>query len=168
MSCRPSPWIYTHADMNSLIFHSTGRAAGLYRKNTFLQKKKKKKKSLETAVRQHNNRIIHGPVFPTFDCLATFSKFTPALAISLLFFLSPHIFLSPSVSVPPFVNVLFITPAPSSLFSPFVLFSHCVSPVLCQVRRLVEAGVSDSCWSVCEVEISPALPSAVCSTVWPG
>lgn len=133
----------------------------------------KKKKSLETAVRQHNNRIIHGSVFPTFDCLAAFffAAFYQIHSCSCNFpsiFWSPHIFLSPSVSVSPFVNILFITPAPSSLFSPFVLSSHCVSPVLCRVRRLVEVGVSDSCWSVCEVEISPALPSAVCSTVWPG
>lgn len=85
----------------------------------------KKKKSLDTAVRQDNNRIMHGPGFTTFDYLtlsffkkklssfAPFINFTLALAISLfvllyIFFKHPHLSLPPSVSF---------------LFSPLVLSS---------------------------------------------
>lgn len=82
------PHLYTHADMNSLIFHSTGQAACPYQKNTFLQKK-----SLETAVRQDNNRIIHSPFFLTFDSLTLFFFYT-FLSISLLclLFLKKNVF----------------------------------------------------------------------------
>lgn len=96
------PHLYTHADMNSLIFHSTGQAACPYQKNTFLQKKKEK--SLETAVRQDNNRIIHSPFFLTFDSLTLFFlhlfiDFTLVLAVfkkkCLLTFYPHHLYLFP-------------------------------------------------------------------------
>lgn len=116
MSCRLNPGIYMHADTSSLIFHSTGWTACLHLK---------KKKSLDTAVRQDNNRIMHGPGFTTFDYLTlSFLKkiisFCSLLSISLLhlqfpflssclfFFKRPHLSLPPSVSF---------------LFSPLVLSS---------------------------------------------
>lgn len=78
---------------------------------------------------------------------------------SSFFLISPQLFLPPSVSVSLFVNFLFITLPSSFLFSP---------PVSCQVSGLVEVGVSDSCWSLYEAEILPALSSAVCSAMWQG
>lgn len=129
VSCRPSPWIYMHADMNYLIFHSTGRAARPYQKNT----------SLQTAVRQNNSRIIHATVFITFDCLTSFLFFSfffwqpfmiftpaPSVSLSVLFFFQCLLtFLSHHLCVSLFfVNVLFSSRAsrlPLSLFFPALL-----------------------------------------------
>lgn len=83
-----------------------------------------------TAVREDNNRIIHSPVFPTFDCL----RCSSSIALPLLQF--------------PTWVLLFLGPLPSLLVyssAPrlplFLLAALSLSLTASQVNRLAEVGL---------------------------
>lgn len=136
----PVSWayIYRRADMNPLIFHPTGfRCLSLPQEYLFAGR------SLETAVKQDKNRIIHGCVFTTSHCLAAFYQFHSCLCnfpfcpFSFrqrpLTLLSHHLHVIPFSSTPSFPFFLFPTSFPFQIYPFLPLFSPRASPALCQV-----------------------------------
>lgn len=85
----PSPLHACRYELFNISFHRSG-CLSVPEKYLLA---KKKEKSLETAVRQDNNRIIHSPFFLTFDSLTLFFFYT-FLSISLLclLFLKKNVF----------------------------------------------------------------------------